>query len=96
MTLRTINAQIAASRERLKELYRQRDAITNARRAQIKVRNLEILKLFDDMQFDSIEIARWMKLPESLVKQCLYSRGRTKRGREAMLSQLRVMQETQR
>lgn len=96
MTLAKINAQIAASRERLKELYRQRDAITNARRAEIKVRNLEILRLFDDMQYDSIEIARWMKLPESLVKQFLYSRGRTKRGRETMLSQLRVMQETQR
>lgn len=96
MSLTDLNAQIAASRERLKELYRQRDAITSARRAEIKVRNLEILRLFDDMQYDSIEIARWMKLPESLVKQFLRARGRTKRGREALLSQLAIMQETQR
>ena len=90
----SLDAQIAASRERLKELYAKRDAIRDARRAEMKPRNVEILKLFDDDGLTSMQIARKMKLPDSLVRQFLHSRGRTKRGREAVRSQLAIMQET--
>ena len=96
MTLARLNAQIAASRERLNELYRQRDAIRDARRAEMKPRNVEILKLFDDEGLTSRQISRKMNLSDTLVRQFLYSRGRTMRGRDAVRSQLAIMAETQR
>lgn len=94
MTLAKINAQIAASRERLRELYRQRDAIRDARRTDKRPRNLEILRLFDDELLSSRQISLRMKISDNAVRQFLHSRGRTKRGREAVLSQLAIMTET--
>ncbi len=94
MTLAKINAQIAASRERLRELYRQRDAIRDARRQNKRPRNIEILRLFDDEGLAAPAIARRMKLPYTLVRQFLYSRNRSKRGREVARSELAIMQET--
>lgn len=96
MSLAQLNAQIAASRERLKELYRQRDAITSARRWNKRPRNIEMLRLFDDDGLGAAAIARKMELPNSLVRQFLSSRGRTKSGREMARSQLAAMAETQR
>lgn len=95
MTLAGLNAQIRASRERLRELLRQKEAIDCARSLGRKARNVEILRLFDDDGMSSVEIGRVLGLDDSRVRQFLHSRGRTKRGREMMLSQMRVMQETQ-
>ena len=94
MTLAALNAQIAASREHLRELYRQRAAIQDAKRVDRKPRNLMILRLFDNDGLTSMQIARKMNLPDTLVRQFLYARGRTKRGREAVRSQLAIMQQT--
>ena len=93
--LSKINAQIAASREHLRELRRQREAILDARRVDKRPRNNEILRLFDDEGLTSRQISRKMGLSDTLVRQFLYSRGRTRRGREAVRSQLIIMQETQ-
>ena len=46
-TLAKINAQIAASRERLRELSRQRAVILDGRRVDRKRHHLEILRLFE-------------------------------------------------
>lgn len=94
MSLSKLNAQIAASREHLRELYRQRKAILDNRRVDLRPRNIEILRLFDDDGPSSIQIACKMRLPNSLVRQFLYSRGRTKRGRQDVRTQLAILQET--
>lgn len=91
-----IDAQIAASRERLKELYRKRKALLAARRVDKKPRNIEILRLFDDELLTSRQISQRMKISDGAVRQFLLSRGRTKRGREEMRSQLAAMRETMR
>ena len=96
MSLARINAQIAASRERLRELYRQRDALVPKRRQDKKSRNLEILALFDDHGLTAMQIARKMGVSSTMVRQYLWSRGRTKRGREMLRSELKIMAETQR
>lgn len=96
MSLRDINAQITASRERLAELYRQRKAMKDANRWNKRPRNVEILRLWDDVGLDSIEIGRRMQLSDTLVRQFLRSRGRTKRGRAQARVQMAIMQETQR
>lgn len=107
MTLAKINAQIAASQDRLRDLYRQqrallekdraaRTAASDARRNERKARNREVLRLFDDEGLGAIQISRRMALPYDRVRQFLSSRGRTKRGREALRSQLAIMAETQR
>lgn len=94
MTLAGLNAQIRASRERLAELYRQRKAMKDANRWNKRPRNVEILRLWDDVGLDSIEISRRMKLSDTLVRQFLRSRGRTKRERTVARSQLAAMVET--
>lgn len=94
MSLAQLNAQIRASRERLAELYCQRKAMKDANRWNKRPRNVEILRLWDDVGLDSIEIGRRMKLSDTLVRQFLRSRGRTKRERTVARSQLAVMQET--
>lgn len=96
MSLLKINAQIAASREHLRELYRQRKAILDNRRVDRRPRNLEILRLFDDELLSSREISQRMKISDNAVRQFLWSRGRTKRGRQAVRSQMKMMVETQR
>lgn len=92
----SLAAQIRASRERLAELYRQRKVIQDANRWNKRPRNVEILRLWDDVGLDSVEIGRRMKLSDTLVRQFLFSRGRTKRERAAARSQLAAMAETQR
>lgn len=94
MSLTDLNAQITASRERLAELYRKRAALKAERRVDHRPRNLEILKLFDDDGLDSRAISRKMNLLDSTVRQFLWSRGRTKSGREMARSQLAAMVET--
>lgn len=107
MTLTELNAQIAASQDHLRDLYRQqkllvereratRTADGDARRAARKARDREILQMFDDEGLGAIQISRKMGLPYDRVRQFLSSRGRTKRGREMVRSQLAIMQETQR
>lgn len=96
MSLPKLNAQIAASREHLRELYRQRKAILDNRRVDRRPRNLEILRLFDDELLSSREISQRMKISDNAVRQFLWSRGRTKRGRQAVRSQMKMMVETQR
>lgn len=106
MTLAAINAQIRASEDRLRELYRKRTEIlekeraartadSDARREARKARNRRILQMFDDSGLSAIEISRKLVLPYDTVRQFLSSRGRTKRGREAVRSQLAIMAETQ-
>lgn len=94
MSLAKINAQIAASRERLRDLYRQRDAIRDARRTDKRPRNLEILRLFDDELLSSRQISLRMKISDTATRQFLWSRGRTKRGRQDVRTQLAILQET--
>lgn len=101
MSLAALNAQIAASRERLRELYRKRKAILGRQRAISKERrvdrrrrNLEILRLFDDAGLTSRQISRKLNLSDTMVRQFLRDRGRTKRGREASRSLLAAMVET--
>lgn len=90
----SLAAQIRASRERLAELYRQRKVIQDANRWNKRPRNVEILRLWDDVGLDSVEIGRRMNLSDTLVRQFLYSRGRTKRERTAARVQLAAMVET--
>lgn len=97
MTLAGLNAQIRASRKRLRELLRQKEAIDHARGLDRKARNREMLRLFDDEGYGAAAMARELKMPDSSrVRQFLHSRGRTKRGREMARSQLAAMAETQR
>lgn len=96
MSLADLNAQITASRERLAELYRQRKAIQDARRWNKRPRNVAILRLWDDEGLGAAAIARKLELPNSLVRQFLSSRGRTKSARAVARGQLAAMAETQR
>lgn len=94
MSLLKLNAQIAASREHLRELYRQRKAILDNRRIDRRPRNIEILRLFDDELLSSREISQRMKISDNAVRQFLWARGRTKRGRQDVRTQLAILQET--
>ena len=88
MTLPELNAEIALTRKHLCDLNKRRDAILAKRRAQEKARNRKMLKLFDDEGLDSVEIGRKLKLSDTMVRQFLWARGRTKRGRQAIRSQM--------
>lgn len=92
MSLAKVNAQIAASREHLRELYRQRKALLDQRRIDRRPRNLEILRLFDDELLSSKQISQRMKISDNACRQFLWSRGRTKRGRESVRCQLAILE----
>lgn len=89
--LSTIRAEIATTRARLKALRRQEKQILAANHRQWKARNAEIFDRFDKGERVCL-IAEQMKLPDSVVRQVLWRAGKTKRGREAVRSQMKIMQ----